>query len=73
MHLCATFNVFLWKHYKRLLFSWKKVLLSILISSLLFFGILSFGKSQDPPPQSSQVFPPLDQVMRPSLFFLVYR
>lgn len=64
MHLIATFNVFLWKHYKRLLFSWKKVLLSIIISSLSFFGILYFGMSQDPPAQqTSQVFPPLNLVI----------
>lgn len=64
MHLIATFNVFLWKHYKRLLFSWKKVLLSIIISSLSFFGILYFGRSQDPPAQqTSQVFPPLNLVI----------
>lgn len=61
MHFSATFFVFLWKHYKRLLFSWKKVFLSTLISSLLFFGILSFGKSQDPPAQSLQLFSALDQ------------
>lgn len=61
MHFSATFFVFLWKHYKRLLFNWKKVLLSTIISSLLFFGILSFGRSQDPPAQSLQLFSPLDQ------------